>query len=268
MKCCICGAVKNVEPFLDRIFSNMEKIGSLFEEYVIILSYDQSGDNTLQKIKDYQIQNPRVKFYVNKSEISPYRTHRIAFARNKCLEMIRANYSDYEMFIMMDCDNVCERNINLDVLKKNLHKNGWDALSFNRRDYYDIWALSIRPYVFSFLHFQPDALGQMKNYIENIMRTTPADKYVKCSSAFNGFAIYRTNKFLNCSYDGRIRLDLIPQNYLKRNMEVNKSPIVYKSSCGIGVNAKFEDCEHRAFHMQAINTNGARIRISPEILFD
>jgi hypothetical protein len=268
MKCCICGPVKNVAGYLDRIFSNMEKIGSLFEDYVIILCYDPSGDGTLQKIKDYQAQNPKVKFYVNKSEISPYRTHRIAFARNCCLNMIRANYSDYEMFVMMDCDNVCEGNINLDVLKRNIYRNGWDALSFNRRDYYDIWALSIRPYVFSFLHFEPDALGRMKNYIQTLLRNTPQDKYVKCCSAFNGFAIYRTNKFLNCAYDGRIRLDLIPLNFLKRNIEVNKSPIVYKENCGAGVKGRFEDCEHRAFHMQAINKNGARIRISPEILFN
>jgi hypothetical protein len=27
------------------------------------------------------------------------------------------------------------------------------------------------------------------------------------------------------------------------------------------------DCEHRAFHMMAIDKNGARIRISPEKLF-
>lgn len=267
MKCCICGAVKNVAGFLDKIFSNMEKIGTLFDDYVIILCYDPSGDDTLQKIKDYKSKNPKVQFFVNKSEMSPYRTHRIAFARNCCLDMIRANYSNYEMFIMMDCDNVCVGDIKLDVLRNNIHKSGWDALSFNRHDYYDIWALSIRPYVFSYLHFEPDASGSTKKYIENIMANTPSNKLVKCSSAFNGFAIYRTNKFLNCRYDGRIRLDLIPKPFLIKNMQVNKSPIVYKESCGAGVNGKFEDCEHRSFHLEAINKNGARIRISPECIF-
>ena len=43
-----------------------------------------------------------------------------------------------------------------------------------------------------------------------------------------------------------------------RNVQVNKSQI--KTDL-------VEDCEHRAFHMEAINKNGARIRISPEILF-
>jgi glycosyltransferase involved in cell wall biosynthesis len=267
MKCCICGAVKNVGIFLDRIFENMEKIGELFEDYVIILSYDNSDDDTLQKIKEYQEKNLRLKFYVNKSELSAYRTHRIAFARNICLEMIRKNYSNFDFFIMMDCDDVCSGNINLDPIKKNLVKDEWDALSFNKPDYYDVWALSIRPYVFSFLHFHPSAQDKMKDYIHNIIKNTPPDELIKCSSAFNGFAIYRTNKFLNCKYDGRIRLDLIPKSCLQKNVKVNNSPIVCKELCGSGVNTRYEDCEHRAFHMQAIKINGSRIRISPEIVF-
>ena len=92
MKCCICGAIKNCAPYLDKIFKNMEKIGSLFEDYIIILYYDHSNDGTLQKIKQYQQINEKLKFYVNIVEISPYRTHRIANARNGCLQMIRGSH--------------------------------------------------------------------------------------------------------------------------------------------------------------------------------
>jgi len=52
MKSCICGAVRNVEQYLDKVFSNMEKVGSLFDDYVIILYYDNFSDNTLQKLKN------------------------------------------------------------------------------------------------------------------------------------------------------------------------------------------------------------------------
>jgi len=261
MKCCICGAVKNCAPYLDRIFINMEKIGSLFEDYVIILYCDIGNDNTVQRLKKYQQINNKLKFYVNRIEISPHRTHRIANARNGCIQMVRENYSDYEMFIMMDCDDVCSQDIKLDVLKKYLYRNDWDSLSFNKKpDYYDVWALSIRPYVFSFLHFNDvgAVLSNTKKYITELLQKVPANGLLKCSSAFNGFAIYRMSKFLNCNYDGRIRLDLIPKNYLARNIQINKSTI--KTDL-------VEDCEHRAFHIEAINKNGARIRISPEILF-
>jgi hypothetical protein len=269
MKSCICGAVRNVEQHLDKVFSNMEKIGTLFDDYVIILYYDNSSDNTLQKLKDYRAINPKLKFYVNKTIVSNFRTQRIANARNGCLQMIRANYSDYEMFVMMDCDDVCTSDIKLDVLKKYLYKNSWDSLSFNRSDYYDIWALSIRPYIFSFRHYKNEVkvLNEMKQYISDLLSKVPENGLLQCASAFNGFAIYRTNKFLNCNYDGSVRLDLIPKNYIYNNIIVNGQRIEFKIESGTEQTLN-EDCEHRAFHMQAINKNGARIRISPEILFN
>jgi hypothetical protein len=270
MKCCICGAVKNVAQYLDKIFENIEKIGTLFDEYVIILAYDNSSDDTLQKIKNYQLTHPNKLFlYVNKIEISRFRTIRLAYARNCCLELIKSQFSDYEMFIMMDCDDVCSNDVNLNVLNRNLRRNDWDALSFNKSYYYDIWALSIRPYVFSYNHFNnfEKINTNMNKYITELIKKIPPGKLLKCMSAFNGFSIYRTRKFINCNYDGRPRPDLIPIPFLIQNMKVNKSPIVYKTINTNEVFGKYEDCEHRVFHLDAIRKNGARIRISPEIVF-
>ena len=56
-KCCICGTVRNCGKYLDKIFSNMEKLGKLFEDYKIILYYDKSDDNTLNKLKLYHSVN-------------------------------------------------------------------------------------------------------------------------------------------------------------------------------------------------------------------
>ena len=69
MKCCICGTIRNCAPYLDKIFQNMELIGSLFEDYVIILYYDESYDDTLEKLKNYQKENNKLYFYVNKSPL-------------------------------------------------------------------------------------------------------------------------------------------------------------------------------------------------------
>jgi antirestriction protein len=86
-----------------------------------------------------------------------------------------------------------------------------------------------------------------------------------CISAFNGFAIYRTEQFKHCWYDGRIRLDLLPESYLSIHMKVTNSPIILKDYGN--VNGYYEDCEHRAFHIQSIFQKRAKIRISPEVLF-
>jgi len=49
------------------------------------------------------------------------------------------------------------------------------------------------------------------------------------------------------------------------HMKAANSPLIYKDyTC---VKGRFEDCEHRSFHVQAINKNNAKIMISPEIIF-
>ena len=66
MKVCICGTVKNVGKYLTSVLKNMEKISTLFEEYIIILYYDNSNDDTLEILKKYQEVNHNFYFYVNK----------------------------------------------------------------------------------------------------------------------------------------------------------------------------------------------------------
>jgi len=268
MKCCICGTVKNVEEYLNIIFRNMEKIGSLFDDYVIILSCGNSSDKTIEKIKEYKNINKKVELFVIKKEVNPFRTQRIAFGRNICLDLIRKKYSNYEMFIMMDCDDVCSNEINLPILKKYLFRNDWDALSFNKEPYYDTWALSIYPYFFSYRHFEniDEAHQNIRKKITGLLKSLIPGELLSCASAFNGFSIYRTNKFLNCNYYGYPRLDLIPEGAIKQNINANNLKITFSKRINTE-DSKWEDCEHRGFHLEAIKKNNARIMISSEILF-
>jgi hypothetical protein len=234
----------------------MELIGTLFEDYVIILYYDESCDDTLEKMKNYQKQNNRLYFYVNKSPLLEYRTHRLALGRNYCIKTIRENFSDYQYFIMMDCDDVCGREIKVKLLNNYLHRNDWDALSFDHpTGYYDTWAFAKKTYILSCHNFKDPGQGQ--RFIADIIKLTPPKKLITCLSAFNGFAIYRTEKFINCYYDGRFRLDYIPKNLIQENIKYS----------GNIINGLKEDCEHRHFHIQAVLENNARIRISPHCLF-
>jgi hypothetical protein len=261
MKCCICGTVRNCEKYLDKIFSNMEELGKIFDDYRIILYYDKSDDNTLNKMKLYQQKNDKLLFYVNKSKMLKYRTHRLALGRNFCISKIKENYSDYEYFIVMDCDDICGRDMNINSLLTYLNRDTWDCLSFQHpTGYYDGWALSKRPHILSCHHFNDIYLGQ--NLITDIINKKNAtnDKLlIPCLSAFNGIAIYRTQKFINCVYDGHLRFDYIPKNLIKENIK-------YAGNIKITDNIS-EDCEHRHFHFQAVFQNNARIRISPLCLF-
>lgn len=257
MSCCICGTVRNCGPYLNKIFQNMELIGNVFKDYRIILYYDNSTDDTLDKIKKYQEKNPKLILYVNENKMLPYRTHRIALGRNICLNIIRENFSNYEYFIMMDCDNRCAKDMNLPLLPYYLKQDTWDSLSFHHPDgYYDSWALSKLPYVVSCHHFKDHSLGV--KYLSELIKKTPKNKLIKCISAFNGFAIYKTHKFINCFYDGRFRLDYIPKKFIKKNIQ-------YAGPIQLSQNK--EDCEHRFFHFSAFFKNGARMRISPLCFF-
>jgi len=207
-------------------------------------------------LKNYKKTNEKMRFFVNKSPLLEYRTYRLALGRNYCLNEIKQNYKDYQYFIVMDCDDICARDLKVQLLNNYLHRNDWDGLTFNHPiGYYDSWALSKAPYVLSCHHFK-DA-GQGQRLITNIINKISPYKLIKCLSAFNGFAIYRTDKFLNCYYDGKFRIDYFPRNLIQEN---------FKYSGGL-INNDKEDCEHRHFHIQAVLQNNARMRISPRCLF-
>jgi hypothetical protein len=265
--CCICGTVKNCGKYIDDIFKNIEQIIKLFDDYSIIIYYDYSKDDTYKKLHKYKSTYKMIIHY-NKSYFSEYRTHRLAFGRNYCLGVIKKYFSNYKYFIMMDFDDVCSSKININVLKKHIRNNRrWDALSFNKKNYYDIWALSIRPYIFSYIHFSDHntILNNMGNYINNLLGSLDKNDLLSCYSAFNGFCIYKTNVFMDCVYDGNIRLDLIPEEYVDETIKKNKSNVTFNKVSWLS--SKNEDCEHRSFHFDAINKKKARIFISPEILF-
>jgi hypothetical protein len=235
-----------------------------------LIYYDKSSDNSLNILKEYQKINPRLKIYINNNLTSPFRTHRLATARNFCLNYVKSkDLNEYPFFIMMDFDDVNCKEVRPEILKKYLHRDDWDGLSFNTSPmYYDIWALSIYPYCFSYNHFKNTPIHNhnfLKNYVDNKLKNLKNGELLSCISSFNGFSIYRTSKFLNSQYDGRVRLDLLPRKYLTSHMIAAKSGIIFKDYGHI--KGRYEDCEHRAFHMKAINKTNARIMITNDVLF-
>jgi len=267
---CICGPVRNCAPYLDALFKNIESIGSLFEEYHILFFYDVSTDASLAKLYQFKKRNPRVHIVCQppNKRLSPFRTHRIAYARNSLLHIIRDKYPDVPYFIMMDCDDVNVKPVHPERLLPYLQRQDWDALSFQTTPaYYDIWALSIAPFCFSYNHFNNNTKYYhiLQSYVTKKLKRLPPDGLLTCISAFNGFALYRSSVFLSCNYDGRVRLDIVPRYALRMHSRATRSPIVFPDYGH--VKARYEDCEHRAFHWQAIRRQNARICIAPVVLF-
>ena len=278
--CYFCGPIKNCAPYLASVFQNIKILGDkVFDgNYKIILFYDHSKDSTLQILKQYQdfFGGPdKFLFYINKTPVSKYRTHNIAYARNFCLKYI---YDDiaaqkYEYFMMMDFDDVnANKTVHPEILQNYLteeYDDKWDALSFNTAPfYYDIWALSIWPYCYSYNHYNNNDrfYNIIKDYITDKLRGKSTKDLVQCISAFNGAAIYRINAFKNCTYNGTPNVKAFPLNFLLTHSKAANSHLVFKKYPT--VDGHFEDCEHREFHLQGTQKNGAKIRISPLCLFD
>ena len=284
----ICGCVKDCAYFLEKVFVNIDKLILLFDDYKIIVAEDSSRDNSLEILKmlknkyNDKLMILSVPENNNIKEDFAMRSKKISNARNEIIKyMQNDNRNDFQYFIMMDMDDVSCENMNETTLKyylnketivkgTNVYEGEWDALSFNKKVYYDIWALSIDPYVFSCWHFPGgiDVVNKIKEFIMEKLNKLDKDKLLECESAFNGFSIYRKSKFVNCKYDW-----LIEQNYnyiskekINKNEESLGQNITLDKSYHYLINP-ITDCEHRFFHMNAIKKNGARIRISPLCLF-
>jgi hypothetical protein len=271
LKTYICGCVRNCETHLNSVFQNIRNISQLFSDYQIIIAYDESSDYSFNQLHKIRKTFPDGKMTVLMSDtisLTSIRTQNISNARNRILDEIRQNQKpNFDYFIMMDMDDICAGKMNISALDKYLHheRDGnpikWDALTFNRPNYYDVWALSIKPYTFSCWHYSKGRTiaTEMKKFIQNKLAETGDNELIPCISAFNGFGIYRIEKYINIDYEWDVRrtLEIYPKNMIDiMSRHVGLEPI-----------ARFDDCEHRYYHICAAKTNGAQIFISPDCLF-
>jgi hypothetical protein len=273
--CVICLCCRDVEPYIHKIFLNLQRLETLFSTTQIVFFYDKSKDNTLKLLYDYKERFPNIHIIENKEPLLKYRTHRIAYGRNKLLDYMNTHFNNYEYFIMMDCDDVCINPIKTEIIDKYLVRNDWDGLSFNRPFYYDSWALLYEPFIWDYLgygKYSSTIMYIMIDDITNKLKNMNDNELFPCISAFNGFAIYRKAKFNNIRYDGT-RSYKITENQkkeLKKYIyETFNLPVDIKDECWewLDLTKKPELCEHIPFHVNAIKHNQARIRIAKDYLF-
>ncbi len=259
-KCCICLCVYNNEFGLPYVLKNIKELEKVFEKTQVLVFFDQSKDKSYNILQEYQKKYNNMEIILNNNQKSELRTENIANARNGLLKKIREKYIDYEYFIMMDSNEYsCIGDIKVEPIKEILQrKEEWDSISFDREaGYYDTWALSFDPYIYSFFHFNnwQKLVEMMRQHFNKLLeeyRKNP-NQLIEVYSAFNGFAIYKTEKFINCSYSADINLSIVPLQILKKEQELTQ--------CRITNNMK-NDCEHRKFHFEAIKKNNAKIKIS------
>lgn len=275
----ICGCIRNSAQYVAPVFKNIKKIAALFNKVHIIISYDESTDNTLEEIKNQYDTFDNFDIIVGKDPLTPWRTVNIGNARNRIIEKIRQcqlqklDAANWKYFIMLDLDNVCSGQMFIDVLKKQFEPKReplWDSVSFHRSDYYDIWALALYPYMFSCWHYQNphSAVDYLMKMMNNLLNSMDPNELLPCHSAFGGFAVYKCEPFLKCTYNGHMNLHLFKEEWIQASRDAFPYLQLYGTKQEELDNPQANiDCEHRSFHFEAIQKYGARIFISPGKLF-
>jgi len=257
MACCM--TVRDCGKHLPFIFKNIDRLRTLFTDFVLIVAYDNCIDESELLLKKYQCQSSFPVHLLKIDNPSPQRTIRIANARNACLEMLET--LEVKTHFMVDADDVNVDPWNLQLIKYYVKRDDWDVVTFNRKDYYDIWALMYPPFqhhCWGFSRYSRAVVECMKKDI--ICRLECCEEWVPCQSAFNGFAIYKTQQFKGIRYDGEYKnlRKMIPEEARLRTLHALSClhlPLVLDETF-------VQSCEHLYYHLSAIQKNQVRIYIS------
>lgn len=269
----ICGVTRNCAPHLPQVLENIATIGALFSHFHIIIavSDDSPADQATLRKHPLSASGHLTVITALRDPAKP-RTVNIALARNATLVAMRelpcgrpADVAPTH-YIMMDCDDVCAAPINIPTFIAAYNQRcKWDAITFAPTPYYDLWALSSPPFVFSYSNFAGGQRAYMA-HITRLLGKTPKGEIVHVWSAFCGFGIYKW-AMSEGMYDGRWKMDYIPSPILSRNITAMGGPIRRAPHPSLPFGEPDADCEHRRFHLTAVFKRGARIGIFNEALF-
>ena len=265
MNIALCFCVKNCEKYLPSIFSNIERLKTLDINVFSIFVYDNCSDNSEKLLQRYKKTFMNTVLVRKISNNSPYRTVRIAKARNACLDIIYNVLNDIKYHIMIDCDDVSTPKWNIEVINNyltNYDNDNWDCISFNRPIYYDIWALlygDIKHHCLGFGLYNRTVINSMQQTITNALKNCETNS-IEVISAFNGFCIYKTNKFKGLYYTGlyaTFKALVSDEERAKTRNHLLKFNNI-NTYCR---NDSIECCEHLSYHMMA-QKRGCKIKVS------
>jgi len=237
----VLSTARNVEVNIDHFRKHIELIIDLFHPSSrILICESDSKDKTVEKLYNW----PRAQVYIygNMLKLIPERPDRIAFCRNKLLNIAHEITSDYILVVDLD---MFSSKVPAFISNFRYNTDDWSAMTASSSgSYYDIWALrtlSDSNLNFDVWHRIWDTSKNSKMYcsqsitdqiIGNNQKQIPINHgLIEVRSAFNGAGLYKTNLTYGCLYSG-----------------ANST------------------CEHVPFHLCIRKKNKARIFINPEFL--
>jgi hypothetical protein len=235
-KLLILGISRDNAGRIKPVISHIEKLGSQFSDYKVVIFENDSSDGTKLILSIWSLLNSRVN--IINEDFNLIKRPSIKFLadiRNKYLNYIKDKYPDFDMALVLDMDmhygwdmrgvyNSFSQIENWDAVCANgiYTKQGhmWDSFA-HRDDNYNLNNL--------YHDISPDYWASEIPKAQKIY--TIGDKLKPVKSCFNGMAFYKRSAISNCQYDS-----------IKGN------------------------CEHVSFHSCIINKNHAKIVMNPSMV--
>lgn len=242
LKTAVIGITKNNEKCISQGIKNMIKISNLFKESIVYLYENDSNDATPFILEEWKKNYPNKFHYTSDKNVQKFNFHtqNIAQARQKALDWVRENYSNFELLIIVDPDLYYDINTIgiLDTLNK---WNDWDVCLANgiynhKGMTWDAFAMRLPD--------QNIPWRGNKNYFSNFHKKANwgtgriITKWTEVYSAFGGLGLYKSNVLKNVNYDiSSIDCEHVPfHNNIRKKLElepisndINKdTTVVYK----------------------------------------
>lgn len=265
--CCL--TIRNSDKYLKNIFNNLHKLSQYFLRFNVVCVYDNCDDNTETILYEYKYESSYNVYIINNIyNDSSFTSVRLANSRNKYLFVINNLIKNVDYHFVIDANNMNSFEWNYNLFLNYLNRDDWDCISFNRKINYDIRGLIFDKYynIFDFGDNSDKINNHIKDKLTQKLNNIDNNELLECLSVFNGFAIYRTKKFIYCYYDGYQKNlnDFIDNKKINLMIKTLKNEL---NDDTIQIfNSKIEIYEHVCYHLNAIKKNNARIRISKEYI--
>ena len=236
-KVAFCGLIRDGEERIEGSIKEIEKIGSYFKDWKLLIVENDSKDNTRKILLDYNKKNNRVKVLgcngINLNECklntlattshntTHYRINKMSMLRNIYLDELRKDiYNDIDYVIVWDFDLV--GNVNIEgflssfyELKTNDTINAVCANGIRNIDLLPFLTaetvkkeVGVPLYVYydtyAYRNFEDKSNVINNKWYYDILYSIPSgystDNLKKVKSCFGGFTIYRRDAILKSSY--------------------------------------------------------------------
>ena len=204
----IAGLCINIEKKVDKLFKRVEQIGSLFKSYKFIVFENDSTDNTRELLinnnailvpceedKNCKLKKRRAGEH---GTLSRGRMIKMTEYRNRLLNFINDNYSDYDVVCFMDLD--LDGPIDIRGVEHSFsYYDSWDTISS-----YGLDGPTSRLGIPSY--YDALAFKRSNNFIKNLgmlvytISYSVGDFPYKVLSGFGGMAFYKMDVLHNINY--------------------------------------------------------------------